>query len=146
MKLSTKTRYGTRLMVNLALNFGQKQLLLKDIAKTENISEKYLSQIIIPLKSSGLVKSFRGAHGGYVLSKPPKNISLKEIVVALDGPLDLVECIKDSSACERVSFCVTRNLWKELGETLEQTLASKSLADLVRECRLQEEETVLYNI
>ncbi len=80
MKLSTRARYGTRLMLKLALRYGKGPVFLKDIARAEEISEKYLSQIIIPLKGAGLVRAFRGAHGGYTLARAPDRIKLKDIV------------------------------------------------------------------
>ena len=80
MNISTRTRYGTRLMLELGLNYGKEPLLLREIAASQEISEKYLSQIIIPLKAAGLVNSFRGARGGYILAKPPKQITLNDIV------------------------------------------------------------------
>src|SRR4030042_540461 len=95
MKLSTRTRYGVRLMVALALNYGKDPVFLKDIAKGENISEKYLSLIIIPLRGVNLVNSVRGAHGGYNLSKEPSQITLKEIVDVLEGECSLVDCVKN---------------------------------------------------
>jgi Rrf2 family protein len=93
MKISTRARYGTRLMVALGAHYGQRPVFLKEIAKAEEISEKYLSQIIMPLKAAGLVNSFRGAHGGYVLSRTPAQISLKDIVGALEGDFNLVGCL-----------------------------------------------------
>ncbi|MFA5284396.1 MAG: Rrf2 family transcriptional regulator, partial [Smithellaceae bacterium] len=97
MKLSTRTRYGVRLMTVLAQNYGKGPVFLKDIAKGENISEKYLSLIIIPLRGVGLINSVRGAHGGYNLSKEPSQITLKEIVDVLEGDCSLVDCVKNPS-------------------------------------------------
>ena len=79
MRIATRTRYGVRLMIELAIRYGRGQVLLKDISKSQDISEKYLSQIIIPLRTAGLVRSFRGAKGGYVLGKAPKDLSLIHI-------------------------------------------------------------------
>ena len=93
MKMSTRARYGLRLMVDLAVKDGKGPILLKDVSRSQEISEKYLSQIIIPLKTAGLVKSFRGAHGGYTLQRDPAKINLLEVVSALEGDLSLVECV-----------------------------------------------------
>ena len=131
MRLSTRARYGTRLMLELALNFNQGTVFLKDIAQKEEISEKYLSQLVIPLKASGLISSSRGAHGGYRLAKPPSQITLMEIVQILEGNLSLVECIKNPSVCSRVSQCVTRDIWEKLDETISGVLSSVTLEDLV---------------
>ena len=131
MRLSTRARYGTRLMLQLALNFNQGTVFLKDIAKKEDISEKYLSHLVIPLKASGLISSSRGAHGGYRLAKPSSQITLKEIVQTLEGSLSFVECIKNPAVCSRVSKCVTRDLWEKLDEKVSDVLNSVTLEDLV---------------
>ena len=93
MKLSTRARYGVRLMLALAKNYGKEPVYLKDIAKQEDISEKYLSLLIMPLRRIGLVNSVRGAYGGYNLARDPKEITLKEIVVVLEGDCCLVDCV-----------------------------------------------------
>lgn len=145
MKISTRARYGARLMLELGLYYSE-PMFLKDIAKLEDISEKYLSQIIIPLKAAGLVTSFRGAHGGYVLTRPPENITLKEIVGVLEGDFSLVGCIKNPSECPRVCVCVARDLWSNLSEKISQTLESVKLSDLVRECKEKQRNAMMYNI
>ena len=94
MKITTRSRYGVRLMLELARNFDKGQVLLKDIARNEEISEKYLSLIIIPLRTAGLVQSTRGAHGGYSLTRPPEEITLKDIVQVLEGGISLVDCVE----------------------------------------------------
>lgn len=131
MKLSTKGRYGARLMLALANNYGKGPLFLKDIAKEEEISEKYLSQLILPLKSVGLVNSGRGAHGGYTLSKPPSKIRLSEVVQTIEGPLVPVECVNNPSVCHRLDRCVTRDIWQEMGTKIVETLDSITLEDMV---------------
>lgn len=132
MKLSTRTRYGVRLMLALALNYGKGPVFLKDIAKGENISEKYLSLIIIPLRGIGLVNSSRGAYGGYSLARDPSQITLKEIVDVLEGDSCLVDCVKDPSACPRVPICVTRDVWAIVGGRISETLNSITLDTLVK--------------
>jgi Rrf2 family protein len=133
-------------MVELGLNYGKGPLFLKEIAKREEISGKYLSQIIIPLKASGLVNSFRGAHGGYVLARPPSEITLREIVRLFEGDFTLVGCVKNPSECSRISVCVTRDLWSNLGKKIAQTLDSVTLDDLVNQCRKKRQNSVMYNI
>jgi Rrf2 family cysteine metabolism transcriptional repressor len=132
MKISTKGRYGMRAMLDLAVNYAQSPVLLKDIARREEISLKYLDRICSSLKAAGLLKSSRGSKGGFTLSRPPDEITLKEIVEALEGPLDLVGCLSDKNFCKRMNFCVTRDVWYELSRAMEAVLASKSLEDLVR--------------
>jgi Rrf2 family transcriptional regulator, cysteine metabolism repressor len=132
MKLSTRTRYGVRLMMSLALNYGKVPVFLKDIAKSENISEKYLSLIIIPLKGIGLVTSFRGAHGGYKLAKEPSLINLKEIVDVLEGDCSLVDCIKNPSTCAKVATCASHDIWALIDARISETLSSITLDRLVK--------------
>src|SRR4030067_739218 len=101
MKLSTRSRYGVRLMLALGVKSNQGPIFLKDIARSEEISEKYLSQIIIPLKAKGLVSTFRGAHGGYILARRASEIRLREIVEPLEGDLCLVDCVTLPEVCDR---------------------------------------------
>lgn len=145
MKLSTRARYGVRLMIDLALNYGQGPVLLKNIARRQDISEKYLGQLIIPLKTRGLVNSLRGAHGGYQLAKPPAKISLKEIVEALEGDVNVVECVKKPDVCDRVASCISRNIWRDLNEKISQILKSQTLADLIKSVSAKKLK-IIYNI
>ena len=131
MKLSTRGRYGVRLMLDLALHYGEGPILLKDIAERQEISEKYLWQIINPLKTTGLVNSLRGAHGGYVLGKPPESISIKAILQVLEGPLCLVDCVDNPSLCERAPSCISRDIWGEASKNMQQTLEDTTLAAMV---------------
>jgi Rrf2 family protein len=146
MKLSTRTRYGVRLMLELAMKSNKGQIFLKDIAREEAISEKYLSLIIIPLRGAGLVSSTRGAHGGYTLAKPPSEITIKDIVDVLEGDTCLVDCIKNPSACQRSSRCASRDLWIKLSDRISQTLGSTTLEDLVRMSRDKGENAQMYHI
>jgi len=131
MKLSTRGRYGVRLMFDLALHYGSGPIYLKDIAERQGISAKYLWQLINPLKSTGLVNSTRGAHGGYVLGKEPEQISLKEILRVLEGSLCLVDCVDNPSLCERAPSCVSREIWGEASKGMQQMLENTTLAKMV---------------
>lgn len=146
MKLSTRSRYGVRLMLELALNESKNPVYLKDIARREAISEKYLSLIIIPIKSAGLVSSTRGAHGGYVLAKPPSEITLREIVEILEGDTCLVDCVKSSSTCPRAETCASRDIWTLVSDKISQTLGSITLEDLARMSRDKVKSTYMYHI
>jgi len=146
MKLSTRTRYGVRLMVALAQNYGKAPVFLKDIAKGENISEKYLSLIIIPLRGVNLVNSVRGAHGGYNLSKEPSQINLKEIVDVLEGECSLVECVKNPSSCERTTICATHDVWAMIGEKISETLSSITLDRLAKNNQEKAENIITHGI
>lgn len=130
MKLSTRSRYGLRLMLVLARNYGKGNTFLKDIAREEEISEKYLSLIIIPLKGVGLINSVRGSSGGYALAKAPSQITLKNIVDVFEGDC-LVDCVNNPNACQRVSTCASRDIWTLLGGKISETLSSITLEQLV---------------
>jgi Rrf2 family protein len=133
IKLSTKGRYGTRLMLNLALHYnaGQEPVILKNVAKEEEISIRYLEQIIIPLKLSKLVKSIRGAGGGYILTQPPSKLKLIEIIEALEGPIALVDCVDDLEYCDRMPRCATYEVWKKATDLLRDYFSETTLQDLV---------------
>jgi Rrf2 family protein len=146
MKLSTRTRYGVRLMVALAENYGKASVFLKDIAKGEDISEKYLSLIIIPLRGVGLVTSIRGAHGGYNLAKEPSQITLKEIVDVLEGDCSLVDCVKNPSSCSRVPICASHDIWAIIGDKISETLSSITLDTLVKMNQEKAGNTIMQDI
>lgn len=131
MKLSTKGRYGVRLMIDLAIHYGEGPVLLREIAKREEISEKYLSNLVNPLKAMGLVEATRGVHGGYVLGREPSEITMKEIVEALEGSLCLVDCVEKPATCDRVAVCVARDLWNEAAQGVGRVLGKYTLADMV---------------
>lgn len=130
MQITTKSRYGLRAMVELAVNFEEGPLSLKEIAEEQKISYKYLEQIIPFLKSAGFVRSIQGSKGGYVLTKDPGSITLLEILQVLEGQLKLVDCVDDPEICERKKQCVTRDLWVEISEEIAELLGSKSLDQL----------------
>lgn len=146
MRLSTKARYGLRLMLNLASRYGDGPVLLREIAEREQISEKYLSLIIIPLRVDGLVQSARGAYGGYSLARAPEEITVKHIIHALEGETALVNCVKNPAACLRVQTCPTREVWNILGEKIGETLDGMTLASLVKKSRDKEENTLMNSI
>jgi Rrf2 family iron-sulfur cluster assembly transcriptional regulator len=131
MKLSTRSRYGTRLMVDLAQHYRLGAVPVSDIARRQGISVKYLEQLIIPLRKAGLITSVRGTKGGHLLSKSPEEITSGQIVRALEKENVLVECIEDPNTCERVDKCPTRNLWKLAGSALFRELDSVTLAELI---------------
>jgi len=135
MKLSTRSRYGVRLMLALGVSESRNPVFLKEIAASEDISEKYLSQIIIPLKAKGLVTTFRGAHGGYLLSRPASEIKLREIIEPLEGDLSLVDCVGNSDICDKSVACVTKDVWDQMSFLLREFLDSVTLEDLVKKYR-----------
>lgn len=133
IRLSTKGRYGTRLMLNLAQHHGNgtEAVILRDISDEEGISIRYLEQIIIPLKINRLVKSIRGAGGGYILGRDQSEIKLSEILHALEGNCCLVECIEDDSYCEQTDTCPTFDIWKGATEMLKDYFDGITLKDIV---------------
>ncbi len=130
MSFSTRGRYGTRAMLELALNYGKGPVSLKNVAKRQEISQKYLDQLVMSLKTIGLVRSIRGARGGYVLARSPTQIKLSEVIGALDGPILSVDCLDDPSACNRVSSCAVREVWEEARQAINNVLESTTLQDL----------------
>ncbi len=135
MKISTKIRYGARAMVELASHYGEGPIELKEIAKKENISLKYLEQVINPLRAEGLVKAVRGAKGGYSLAKPPSEICLYDVIETLEGPLNLLDCLQDTKACQKASSCVTREIWKQVSDAMSKIFYSVTLEDMVNRKR-----------
>jgi Rrf2 family protein len=135
-----------RLMLELAHKYGKGPVFLKEIAKQEAISEKYLSLIIIPLKAAGFVHSTRGAYGGYTLAKAPSEINLKEVVDILEGDTSLVDCVKDPSACPRVNTCASRDVWEIVSKKIAETLRSMTLETLAGMSREKAGKGIMYHI
>jgi Rrf2 family cysteine metabolism transcriptional repressor len=119
MKLSTKGRYGVTLMIDLAMYQGEGPISLKSIAERQNLSEHYLEQLIAPLRNAGLVRSVRGAYGGYVLTKPSAEITIGDVIRVLEGPISLVDDPQDDLAY----------LWDQVRDAIDQVLDSVNLAD-----------------
>lgn len=136
IKLSTRGRYGVRLMLDLALhNNKERSVSLKEIADRQGVSEKYLWQLISPLKHAGLIQSCRGLHGGYQLSKDPKDITLREIIEVLEGNFALVPCVAEPSDCARMDFCVVQEVWGEINQRIEKIFESYTLEDIIQKYR-----------
>jgi Rrf2 family transcriptional regulator, iron-sulfur cluster assembly transcription factor len=131
LKLSTRSRYGTRLMLDMAQHYEQGPVRLGVIARRQNIPVKYLEQIIIPLKKANYVRTVRGNRGGHMLAKSPEEITVGEIVSLLEQGLKLTDCTENPQGCERSATCVTRLLWKEATEAIQEKFKSITLADLV---------------
>ena len=147
MKLSTKGRYGVRALLDLALHQGEGLILLKDIARRQEVSLPYLEHLITPLIAAGLVKSTRGARGGVVLFKPPSEIKLSEVVELLEGSIAPVDCVNDPKVCHRSAFCVARDVWSEMKDAMSQVLDSTTIQDLVERQRQKgQPETEMYHI
>jgi Rrf2 family protein len=131
------------MMVVLAEHYGKGPVLLKDIAKSQSLSEKYLSRIVIDLKSAGLVDSFRGAHGGYALTRRPEEITVRQVVWVLEDPAP-VECVRNAGVCDRVSSCPTHEVWHILDQAIYATLEKITLDDVLAISRHRSEQTMYY--
>jgi Rrf2 family protein len=120
-----------RAMLDLAQHYHDGLVLVKDVAARQEISERYLENLFLSFKTAGLVKSVRGAHGGFTLSKLPGKIKLIDIIRVSEGPLVLVECVADAGICPRSSKCAARDIWSELQSALDEMLGSRTLQDLM---------------
>ncbi|WP_317856148.1 Rrf2 family transcriptional regulator [Chakrabartyella piscis] len=132
MKISTKGRYGIRMLLCLVFNYEKGTTSLKTIAREQNISEKYLEQIIGPLTKSGIVKSYRGAQGGYKLARSPKDITVGEVLEILEGTLSPVDCV-DSYDCPHADLCVSLSLWGRIKDAIHEVVDNTTLADMATE-------------
>lgn len=132
MKISTKGRYALRLMLDLALNSNGTAVPLKEAAERQGISDKYLEQIVTQLSRAGLVRSVRGAGGGYLLTRNPSEYSVGEILRVLEGNLAPVSCAEGIGCCDRADRCVTVEVWREIQAAVSQVVDNMTLADLVR--------------
>jgi Rrf2 family protein len=135
MKLSTRFRYGLRLLVDLARNYQKGPVLLKRIAECEKISKKYLEQIVILLRTAGIVSATRGAKGGYYLTRAPEKIKIREIYRILEGSFAPVECLDNPKSCTLVRTCPTRKMWWHLSKQIEKTFEGQTLADLAKKSK-----------
>jgi Rrf2 family protein len=129
MKLSTRTRYAMRAILELANNFGKGPLQTRVIAKNQDISIKYLEQLMATLKSAGLIRSQRGAKGGYILAQPPEKIKLSDVFDAFEGPVVTVECVANENYCKRAADCIARQVWSEVQKSITKVLESITLKD-----------------
>ena len=132
MKLSTKGRYGVKAMVDLAIHYGTQPISIKSISERQNISEYYLEQLFSTLRKSGLIKSIRGARGGYVLNRAPEEITVAEVMYVLEGPIEISDCLENGS-CTNMECCATRLLWERVKNSLDSVLKSTTLSDMVND-------------
>jgi len=135
MRINTRVRYAIRMLADMAKYGHGEPVTLHDIATRQNLPQMYLSQLTAPLKNAGLIKSFWGHHGGYALNRPAAEISLLDIIEAVEGPIALLDCVLDPALCERSDFCECIGVWRTINETIVATLEYYSLADLVAKIR-----------
>ena len=147
MKLSTRGRYATRALLDLAIHQGQSPIQLKDIAQRQEISLQYLEHLITPLIATGIIRSTRGPKGGVSLGRPPEKIKLSEVIQLLEGSTTPAECVNNPEICTRSELCVTRDIWSELKKAMNGVLESTTLQDLVeRQRRKGQPEQATYYI
>ncbi|RKD34621.1 RrF2 family transcriptional regulator [Thermohalobacter berrensis] len=149
MKLSTKGRYGLRAMFELAKYYGKGPIPLRNIANKQSVSDNYLEQLIAVLKKEGLVNSVRGAQGGYMLAKQPKEITVGEILRALEGNIAPTDCaVEDEEfTCEREKHCVTKVVWVKIRDSVNEVIDSITLQDMIdEEKKLSNNDGYMYYI
>jgi len=146
MKLSTKTKYGIRALLEVALNYEKGPVQTRLIAERQQISVKYLEQLMAILKSAGFVKSIRGAKGGYILARPPASIKVGDVVKALEGPLTTVDCLDDGSRCTLTADCIARQLWLQLQQAIDSVLQTTTLQSLIDKAKQSSESNISYQI
>lgn len=149
MKLSTKGRYGLKAMFELALHYGEGPIPLKNIAESQDISENYLEQLIAVLRRNGLATSVRGAQGGYLLNEDPNNITVGDVIRALEGDIAPSDCVLEdnSNKCIREDFCVTKNVWIKIRDSINDVIDSITLGDMVNDFeKINENKDHMYYI
>jgi Rrf2 family cysteine metabolism transcriptional repressor len=137
MKLGTKTRYSSRAMLELALNYdnGSRMVSAREIAEQQEVSPKYLESLLAALRAAGLVRSVRGTEGGYSLSRTPDQINLREIYQVFEGTEGFVECTTDPEYCKRIDGCATQEIWAQMYDACMEILESTTLEDLARRAK-----------
>ena len=133
-------------MLDLALNVGKGPILLKEVARRQEIPLRYLEQLIAPLKASELVRSTRGAKGGYVLARRPSEITVGEIIAALEGSIAPVDCVVRPKSCKRSVNCVARDVWVDMDKAIHGVIDALTLEELVRRHHEKQPEAFEYNI
>ncbi|MFV0420939.1 RrF2 family transcriptional regulator [Oleidesulfovibrio sp.] len=131
MKLSARTRYAARLLLDLAQHATDAPRTASALSEQTGVSVQFIEQIIKPLKKAGLINSVRGASGGHMLSRSPEEISLADVVVVMEGGIRLTDCCIDNELCTRTPHCKTRVAWMKISDLLERELKSITLADLM---------------
>ncbi|NLY73827.1 MAG: Rrf2 family transcriptional regulator [Firmicutes bacterium] len=148
MQISTRGRYGLRAMVDMALHVSEGPMALRVIAERQGISESYLEQVFTSLRKSGLVRASRGAQGGYELNRQPDQVTVGEILRALEGQLVPVYCVGESegASCDREQYCITRSFWEELRDKINEFLDGITLKDLADRAKATLPEEPMYYI
>lgn len=146
MKMSTRGRYGLRVMIELAANYGKGPLLVDTIAKRQGISGKYIHVLVSGLKSAGLIRAVRGPSGGYEMVKPPESVTALDVVSVLEGPSTPVACVTDASSCPRSNRCPARDVWTDVAAAVDRTLSGVTLEQLAQREIERREDPCMYHI
>jgi len=137
MKISTKGRYGLRIVLDLVMRQSGSPRLLRDIAESQQLSEKYLSRLMVDLRRAGLVHSIRGAKGGFRIAKKAEEITLLDVVEAMEGPLSIIDCVADPDNCDRHDTCVTRDIWGQLNADIRANMSKVTVQDIIKNYQQQ---------
>ena len=146
MRVSTKGRYGLRILLDVAVHEEKGPVALRDISRRQGISQKYLWQVVNPLKMAGLLRATRGAHGGYVLARSPVRISIRDIVEILEGPVSVVACVTAPGMCDRSASCAARDAWAEVESKLQEAMQGITLQQLLEQQARQDQAESHYEI
>ena len=131
MKISTKGRYGLRILMDLALHESEKPRLIRDIAKSQQISEKYISRLVIALRKAGMIRSVRGVNGGFHIAMKPEDITLLDVIEVMEGPLSIVDCVSAPRKCAHSENCAPREIWCKLNDDIRTLMRGITLADVL---------------
>ncbi len=137
MKISTKGRYGLRILMDLALHQSEKPRLIRDIAKSQQISEKYISRLVIALRKAGMIRSVRGVNGGFHIAMKPEEITLLDVIEVMEGPLSIVDCVSAPEKCGQSVNCAPREIWNKLNEDIRALMRQTTLADILESYKKQ---------
>ena len=135
MKISTKGRYGLRILLDLAIHQSEKPRLIRDIAKSQQISEKYISRLVIDLRRARMIRSVRGFNGGFHLAKLPEEITLLQVLETMEGPISVVDCVRSPEKCPRQTLCPARNIWTKLNDDIRELTRQLTLDDILNAYR-----------
>ena len=145
MKISTKGRYGLRILLDLALHDSETPRLIRDIAESQQISEKYISRLIIDLRRAGMVRSIRGAKGGFRIARQPEQITLLDVVEVMEGALSIVDCVRSPEKCTRNTNCATREIWNKLNSEIRAAMSRITLADILENYKQHNVESGIFD-
>ncbi|HSW38891.1 MAG TPA: Rrf2 family transcriptional regulator, partial [Acidobacteriota bacterium] len=146
MKISTKGRYGLQVMMDLVQNYGRGPIPVETIAGNQEISGKYIHQIVIDLRGSGLVRTVRGPHGGYELARDPSSITVRDVVTALEGNIAPVDCVANMTFCSRAGQCAARDVWRDVASAIDGVLSGITMEQLSARQREKAEDAPNYCI